>query len=348
MDSHPSLQPLAPMLREIDGTVTLCVDGSALSEIMRCPRAAYYKLLCRRVSSREDRALIFGKVFAKAMEWRYTNCGSVAVGEHQERLDALIDQWWAEEEPVELDSADPFDDPLATGIEENGKRSYLHAGRCKDVVRAYNQHYGEENFRVLGAETGFSYKLGGVLVEQGNGIMPVHWEGRPDLNLIVEDADGEFVVDFKTTGKFGGGDDSDPWRRWRNSSSMFGYCHQRWRSSGRVPFGFVIRCIVVRPPLKSNSSRSTLPRDSFEECSFPVTEARLLEWERNTLYAIQQWVRYAKENYWPMHDCAGYQCSFCPYLRVCRHAPDEAMMTMELDSSAFKVNTWTALRKEPV
>lgn len=332
---------LREMLREIDGTVTLCMDGSALSEITRCPRAAYYKLLRRRVSSREDRALIFGRVFARAMEWRYGQCGSGAVTpQQQETLDHLIDQWWLEAEPVEA-GVDPLDDPLATGVEENGKRSYLHAGRCKDVVRGYNQHYGDESFKVLGAETGFNYKLGEVKLTNGS-TLPVHWEGRPDLNLAIEDDQGDWIIDFKTTGKFGGGDDSDPWRRWRNSSSMLGYCHAHWKATGKVPLGFVIRCIVVRPPLKSATSRTTLPRDSFEEMSFPVTEARLVEWERNTLYAIQQWVRYAEDDYWPMHDCAGYQCSFCPYLRVCL-APDDVTRNVELDSAAFKVNDWRAL-----
>src|SRR6185436_13954570 len=144
------LEVLSPMLREVNGVLSLCVDGSALAEMHRCPKASYYKLIRRRVSSRDDRSLTFGKVCAVAWDWRYRTCGNRAMSAwEQEQQAQLIERSWPGYGESAVDLGD-MSDPLAgASVEEQGKRAYLHSGRCKDVMRLYNQEYGEEPFEVV-------------------------------------------------------------------------------------------------------------------------------------------------------------------------------------------------------
>lgn len=192
------LDILAPMIREVGGVRSLCLDGTALAAIHMCPRKSLYNLLLRRVSSREDRALTFGKVMAMAWDWRYRTCGSSAMGgaEQEEQLQ-LIRAAYAGLEP-ETEPADP----LAEGVfEENGKRSYLHAGRACDVMALYNAAYGDEPFEVVGTERHFEHPLGKLRLACWNeddndyDYLPLAWEGRYDMVVAV--AEGEWVVDGK-------------------------------------------------------------------------------------------------------------------------------------------------------
>jgi hypothetical protein len=348
------LETLAPMLREVNGVLSLCVDGSALSEIHRCPRAAYYKLIRKRVSAKEDKSLSFGKVCAVAWDWRYRHYGNKALHgvNDQAWQDQVIDRAYRELEPENgtLDGSNPCplcvpSDPLAgAGIEDQGKKAYLHAGRCKDVMRLYNENYGEEPFEVVATERSFETALG-VVTFGGRTIignvppttLPVIWEGRYDM--VVRNEYGDWIWDSKTSG-YWNTNEGDPWKEWRNSSALKGYCFHRWQESRTLPLGWIIQAAIVRPPLQCENKNS-LPRNQFERQEFPLAgEQVLLEWQRNTLVTIQMWVRMAEDGFWPMHDRGGFTCKFCSYLQICT-ANDDATRDLLLDSSSYKINNWS-------
>lgn len=362
------LDILAPMLREVNGVLSLCVDGSALSEIHRCPRASYYKLIRRRISAKEDRALIFGRVCAITWDWRYRTYGNQPVPPEDQHLqDAVIDKAYAELEPAyereESINANPFGDrptptatpdPFIVPVEENGKRSYLHAGRCKDVMRLYNQEYGEEPFKVVATERPFETPLGCVTIRDASYAdaagfviqpttyrrLPVIWEGRYDM--VIRNDYGEWVFDAKTSG-YWATDEGDPWKEWRNSSACKGYAFHRWKETGVLPFGWIIQAAIVRPPLKKESSRS-LPRNQFERQEFPFNgygEQVLLEWQRNTLSTLQAWVRMAEEEYWPMHDRNGFTCKWCSYLKLCTTHDEKTREMLLIQDVSYRYNDWS-------
>lgn len=337
-----TLENLDPMIRGVASVPSLCLDGSGLRDFHMCPRRAFYKLILRRASAVEDHALVFGKVMHIGWDWRYRVCGSRGITEAEEEQQmAVIDAAYARLEPP----CDAEDGPLAGVLDEmDEKRAYLHPGRAKDVMRLYNAHYGAEPFKVVATERHFEMRLGYVnVMRTEKGVypplyqrLPLVWEGRYDM--VVETPEGEWVVDHKTTSKWGGAFESDPWREWRVHSSCLGYCWHRWRETSRLPLGYVIRVAVVRPPLQRVTAKSP-PRNQFEEHSFPVKEAQLIEWERNVLSTVRGWVRYAEDEWWPMHDKAGYNCKFCEFQQVCA-APDEPSRAVLLDSSSYKVNDW--------
>lgn len=138
---------MTPPLHLVGGD-TIVISATQGEVIRTCAKMWAYRYLHRRVPTVPNEAAQGGKAFDSALNLRYLRCGSAPVDSatEQEML-AMIDKAY---EGVEL--------PL---------EEFRTPARYKEVVQAYNQHYGREPWEVLGVQVPFKVMLGEVTAPEG-------------------------------------------------------------------------------------------------------------------------------------------------------------------------------------
>lgn len=312
---------MRPSLELLDGE-TLVVDNSALEAFKACPRMFLYKHVYKRVRSGAAPARDAGKALHLALETRYLVAQSRAADADVEaRMLARLHEGFA---GVEM----PMDE-------------YRTEGRFAEVLRAYNQFWGAEPFRVLGAEVPFATELGWV------GKVRVVWQGRVDLVIQWDSGEVE-VLDHKTMNSWNG----SKLHEWENASGPKGYCWalSKLRELGQLDLprpvtGFTLNALVIRKP-DSGYGRSKLPREEFHRARFSYLPERIEEWRTNTLLWIETLLRYADSGVWPQNEkhCASYFGLPCPYLDVDSHPAEQRELV--LGSDLYADYDWSPLKQE--
>lgn len=324
------------------------VSPSQLETIRTCPRQFLYKYLHRRVEVVPDAATQGGKAFDQALNLRYQRLGASAITPEVEAEQlAIIDRAY---EGVEL--------PL---------EEFRTPARYKEVVQAYNQHWGEEPFRVLGVQVPFMVELGDVYPRHAStqgqelpGVVRVLLRGI--LDLFVQLGDYTIIVDTKTS-------KSDIGGSYDNSAQMKAYCWSlqelaRTNPGAGLPprvHAAMINGVTIRPPYKEGwspgkkfddatgkwvrTAKSTdRPRNDFMRtmpCFYSAE--RLEEWRQDTLLWVETalgWVTRGhfpqSENHCTFHQEAaftsyGYYGKPCPYLGVCSVPAEQRAMVLASD-----------------
>jgi hypothetical protein len=218
--------------------------------------------------------------------------------------------------------------------------SYRNLTTAQQLVKAYNDHYGPENFTILYQndkpviEASLMHDLGTV-----RGVRIV-FTGRVDLSVHY---DGKlWNVDHKTTSLYG----NSFWDDMGMSAQQRGYCWSLWKATGTLPAGYVINAIRVRRPTKADLAleEATFRADDFQRQFFTLAEADLHEWERNTLALVDEMLYHYENDFMPQKRkwCVG-KYGRCQFYDVCS-LPQDSRETI-LTSSLYENDTWTPLNK---
>lgn len=315
---------LAPLLKtDKEGHTYLGLDGSALEEFMRCPRAFLFKHFYKRVKANEKSDLTFGRYCHRALEFG------------REHVDRVLEECYSTG-PL------PEDD-------------FRTLARAKELMHAYYEGYiwgtpgtaghyehpgyKEENWRVLSTEKDFSRPLASY-VNPGPYSLEVRWEGVKDR--VVEASDGLWVVDAKTCKEF---NQETYWRAYGGAhTAMLGYCWDAFHEYGRLPQGYIIDVLCCRKPLQRPTAASA-PRNQFERRAFRLKEGDLERWERNTLAVIRNLLACVESGYYSQHDRKGFNCAWCEYADICAQPDDRSALNL-LGSGEFRDYTWTPQKRD--
>lgn len=340
---------MKPQLQLLDHT-TVVVSPSQLEKIRTCAKMWFYTHMCRRVEVVPDAATQGGHAFDQALNHRYKKLGSAAVDPATEaEMEAIIDAAYKD---VEL--------PL---------EEFRTPARYKEVLRAYNAHWGAEPFKVLGVQVPFAVQLGEVPVTPDFWLQyfqmafGASWETRPDfagvmyptvkvllhgiLDLYIEWLGHTMIMDTKTS-------KSDIDGNYENSAQMKAYCWAlqelaRVNPEAGLPthvHGAMINGVTIRPPYKAAervAKATDKPRNSFQRITSLYTQDRLDEWRKDTLRWVQTALGWVADNHYPANErhCTfhqdasfinyGYYGKPCPYLDVCTSPADVRLAKLESD-----------------
>jgi hypothetical protein len=349
-EAHGGEAVVTPKLELLDHQ-TIVVSPSQLEVIRSCPRMWYFKHLCRRVEVVPEAATMGGHAFDSALNLRYQKLGGAPCDLATEaEMHALIDAAYRD---VEL----PLDE-------------FRTPARYKEVISAYNAHWQQEPFEVLGVQVPFAVELGSVEVPdsfwvaywhaqqlQANGQLKttdIHCAPRVRvilrgiLDLFIRVGEHVFIMDTKTS-------KNDIGSGYSNSAQMKAYMWAlqelaRVNPDAGLPprvHGTMINGVVIRPPYKNSVRKPTdkdRPRNDFTR-TFPefFSQERLEEWRRDTLLWVEQALGWVARDHFPQKErhCTfhvdasftnyGYYGKCCPYLQVCPLPKEQRLTTLESD-----------------
>jgi hypothetical protein len=307
----------------------LFIDNSFLDLLQTCPRQAYYNRVIKRIPVAVSPGLNFGTAGHQVLDYRYKTCGSEKPSPEVETKQAAI----------------LMDFYSKTYFPEGDYRTLNHA--IEVFVHQYNLRWQAEPFSVLQDADGnpmveisfavpwFVYREGKILPLGEEGITVIYC-GRIDLAVLWKNR--VVIIDHKTTSVLG----NSFWDDQRISPQQLGYCWGFAKTTGRVPFEFVINAIRTKElPLRQSP---TWWAESFHRDGDFVTEDKLHEWEGNTTSLIEEFFWHRERNHFPMKKkwCCG-KYGRCGYYDVCNLLPLEQREEM-LRSTNFQDNLWTPLK----
>jgi hypothetical protein len=218
-------------------------------------------------------------------------------------------------------------------------RTYEHACR---VMAAYNATYTNEPFTILKSaigkpiiEASFIFKLGTV---NGTDVMYI---GRLDTG--IENKDGTWSQDHKTTFQFGQSFDDDM----AMNGGQLGYVFALWQILGVRPQGYIIDAVRVRKPSRKAEYEGIAPVDSedFKRIPFNVSEDNLAEWREDVLCIVQNIFLAYDHGFYPRHrkHCVT-KYGRCDFYDVC--SLPRASRDGVLNSNLYETNEWSPLNKQ--
>jgi hypothetical protein len=337
---------VTPKLELLDHQ-TIVVSPTQLETMKTCPRMWHYRQMWRRVRAAADGARDGGKAFDAALNRRYTQAGNGPVTPDLEaEMLADIDAGFA---GLDL----PLDE-------------YRTAVRYKEVVRAYNERYGQENFEVLSVQMPFTVPLGEVPVsakfwltymEDKHGLdcdlnkMPGHVQVllHGILDLLVRRDDGlTLIVDTKTANQWNAQRQAEydnhgqmkayAWAvpRIRAQAEALGVSDPALVRLPEVVHGCMPNVVVIRKPYAREGSASkpnALARNEFHRLVTTYTPERLEEWRVDALAYIEQTFRYVASGHWPQNEkhCSHHYGKKCSYCDVCFVPKVQRQIVLESD-----------------
>lgn len=298
-----------------DGSKHIIIDGSATTTYCTCPREAEYAYIKRRKLNVESPALRFGKHIHTALAHHYT-------------LRAFGSSWT---EMIHKTLTDAFTEtPCAT-------EGWRNLGQAVEVYNAYLREYpGETDFTVAFHNNKPLIELPFVLHLGTMSIMGtdynIHYAGR--IDLVVEEAEGLFVVDHKTTSV--GGDTF--WAAFDLSAPMRGYVYAAQLLTGKPIVGYIVNALFSRKP-----TRTGCPIE-FGRTRYFTHEppGQIDEWLKNLYDIVGTFVINLERGYFPRHtnNCKRIY-GLCDYHSVCMLPADSRPGA--LGSARFTENLWTPL-----
>jgi hypothetical protein len=336
---------MQPKLELLDNE-TIVVSPSQLEVIRSCPRMWYFKHLARRVEVVPEAATMGGHAFDSALNLRYQKLGSAPCDPDTEaEMHALIDASYRD---VEL----PLDE-------------FRTPARYKEVISAYNAHWQQEPFEVLGVQVPFAVEIGSVYASNEFWHVVLGYSTaeayaacearrrvrvilRGLLDLFIRVGEHVFIMDTKTS-------KNDIGSGYSNSAQMKAYMWAlqelaRVNPEAGLPprvHGTMINGVIIRPPYKNSVRKPTdkdRPRNDFTR-TFPefFSQERLEEWRRDTLLWVEQALGWVARDHFPQNErhCTfhvdaaftnyGYYGKCCPYLQVCPLPKEQRLTTLESD-----------------
>lgn len=289
---------------------TLVIDNSRLECFTTCPRLAQYRILDKKTFSKSRIALEFGKAIHKALEVRYVQTD---INNETGLLDAQVQVLQKEFEQIVV----PPDD-------------FRTLDRAIETMQLYNAYYSRESFKVLAyngkpfVEQSFAVPLGQV------GGYKVIWTGR--IDMLVEDDQGIFIFDHKTTSVLG----TTFFKDFVLASGVTGYNYSVRKILGKPVRGTIINAIANR-----KGSKSGTPTEFSREKVYQLDQ-HLKEWEQDMLHIASDFLHNIKRGYFPKHTkwCMG-KYGACEFFEVCSLPPEQRNIL--LNSDMYATDNWSPI-----
>jgi hypothetical protein len=314
----------------IDPTLrVLHLDGSGSGTCGDCMLKGWFSYVAGMVEGRQGGyvsvwdsvPMVAGKAIHAALETRYkaAPAGLPSTTNLTAALTASDAVWQGKE----------FREPLP-GKEPEWRTS----ARCLELLAAYFNHWGEEDFVVREVEAPFSRRIGDL--DGPGGKWAVLWQGRRDLTVVYRKSNGaEWVMDHKTSTD----ERSDQVRKWTRNRGQLGYVWSRGLKTGRRPEGFVMNILQWRKPLARAAKEGSKPRNEFDRVPIPVEDWMIDEWKAGVLADAQRIIDAYGAKCWP---ASGKDCAFCPFFNYCTLPPKDRETALER-SGNLKPQTWSPL-----
>lgn len=319
-----------PLLKQVLVDGAFVIDNSSFEMLTTCPRSALYYILMKRRTAAKRSALNFGGAVHAGLEIRYKDELGIACP----TKDLLTRQVQA--------SMDYFTKNSVDGDE------FRTPQRCVEVLEAYNEKYASEPFSVVhllngtkACELSFAVPIGEVqvLVDQPGGgpshyiTIPCVWTGKVDV--AIEWENGLWVMDHKTTSILG----DTYFNQFYNSNQMIGYCWALSHVLDKPVRGALMNVLAIRRPTKTGKSIE------FVRQRFEYPQARIEEWQTNTLQILEDFFHMCSKDYFPMHTqwCIG-KFGQCPYFDVCTVPTDQREFMLQ--SGLYEEVDWSPLKKD--
>ncbi len=295
----------------------MVIDNFALTMHQACPAKYDLRIRNRWTSRRKSGALNFGAVLHEGLASYYRN------GATKHALPGAlmaIKENWKEDQPAE---------------------DFRTLEKCLRTMMEYAEHYGSENFTVLGApenpliENHFTLDTELYLplcwhetVDPATGLVtgttgcghlhpmsePIRYQNCSICSLplepleyggifdgVVSFAGRYFILEHKTTTQFG----SYYFDQYNPNNQVTGYIWAARKLSGQPVGGAIINAIGIYKASATKFGRQITTR----------TEAQISEWLKNVWYEASEIQINQKNNYWPMRtgSCTMYgKCEFHP------------------------------------
>jgi hypothetical protein len=315
------------LLRRIKETedFVLEIDNSSLEYFNVCSRAAQHYLVDGKEKSDVRSSLIQGGAHHKGQE--IINRVGVSQESVKKGVNAIAD-YYKEELPV---------------IPEGEWRT---PNRVIEDFEKYCKFYQTELWKVLEkdsnklVEVPFAIPLGevefnGTPMNNGQNVGKIYvvWTGKVDL--MIEWEDQNWVVDHKTSSIKG----EHWWNQYTLSQPIIGYVWAAQRITGKPFVGAVINGIFLRKPSRTGV------QVEFERRRFYYEPWRIMEWEKNTMVTVSDFLAHLKRGFFPQETvwCVG-KYGLCQYFDVCTAAPQERKPI--LDSPKYRDVTWSPLENK--
>lgn len=281
----------APIRKSFKDGVQFAFDSTSLTLAMECPRKYHYRMIRNIVPGSVSVHLLFGGIYAAALEHFY---GLRAQGIDLETAvletirKAMIDSWDAES-----------NQPLSFNDVRKTRPSLIR------TIVWYLAQFGEEekgsmSTHVLAngkaaVELSFALEISDDLLYCGH------------LDRVVDFAGSLYWMDQKTTGSTVG-----PYffESYKLSNQFMGYT---W--AGHIMFESPVRGgICDAAQIAVNFSR-------FERGLLAYSQQQLEEWQRNTVWQINNIRSLTQLDVWPMNLTACGNYGGCPYRSICKAHP---------------------------
>lgn len=275
-------------------------DGTSLTLAQECPRKYYYRMIRNIVPKTTSVHLLFGGIYASALEHFYQlRADGIELEDAVLRTvrKAMFDSW---EHPL---------DEAGNRLEGGKPIDFLDDKKTRiNLIRTivwYLAEYGDERDSAMqthrlangkaAVELSFALELTDDILYCGH------------LDRVVEFGDHLYWMDQKTTGSTIGKYFFDSYRM---SNQFIGYS---W--AGHIMFSSPVRGgIIDGAQIAANFSR-------FERGFFSVTQARIEEWVDNTIWSIKKLQSLTALRKWPMNLTACNNYGKCPYQSLCSADP---------------------------
>lgn len=265
-------------------------DSTSISSAMTCQRKYYYEMV-RRIQPRTTSVhLIFGKIYASALELFYKE--RAAGKPHDEALItvvryALIESWDStEQKPVYFDDTKKTRPNLIRTIiwylEQFGKEQ-------DDGLTTYHLTDGKP-----AVELSFAIELTPEIVFCGH------------LDRVVQMGSETYVMDQKTTG---GALSNYYFRQFDTSVQMTGYAF-----AGKMILKSPVRGVIV------DAAQIAVNFTEFGRGITTRSQDQIDDWFESVLRTVQGVWQSADEDYYPMNysSCGNY--GGCPFLTLCTNS----------------------------
>ena len=146
------------------------------------------------------------------------------------------------------------------------------------------------------------------------------------IDRLVTFAEGTYVMDRKTT-----------------NSALGASYFDNFNPDNQMSLYTLAAKIIYKTPVKGviiDAAQIQVGATKYARGFTYRSEAQLTEWLIDTTYWLDQAVRYAEANYWPMNDKACNNHGGCVFRRVCSKSPDIRHKFLESD---FHKEPWNPL-----
>lgn len=274
---------------------TLNVDSSILNTIQNCARKTQYSFIYNLQPYEKDEALEKGDLMHKMLEVYY----SLRLDNGADRESGL----W--KELISEANIYPGDDPMVTGIEAGiyfASKMSISSEISEEVIdqfKAYVDYYRHDGWHPIAVE-----EVGSKVLYQDEDVRIIY---DFKIDLIAEQ--GRIIApwDHKT-----GSRRKDPSSL---SNQFIGYC-----------YGLGTNQILIN---KIGFQKSLKPAERFQRYTLPISDDRIQEWIKNSIYWTLEYQKMVEQDNFPMNLTSCDKYSGCIFSRICESDPDNRDWKME-------------------
>lgn len=333
-------------------------DSTSITLASTCLRKYYYSAIEGWRARHKSPHLIFGGVYASALEHYYKLI--IVDGKSKDEAlravvrEALVSTWEKYDETIseQQDAAVRIDNPTAGGdqppiplpdnaiaqiaaddeqFRRNGGRPWAstHAAKTRGaLIRTiiwYIDHFEEDPIEVITLSNGKPAVEYSFSLAVDNGIVfSGHWDR---LGLY---SSRPYVVDQKTTG---GTLSRHYFDQYKPDTQMSMYTF-----AGKAVLGEPIRGVII------DAAQIAVGFTRFERGETTRTEMEILEWYEGSMYTIEKARAATREEYFPMNTASCGNYGGCEFRRVCSTVPSLRANALQADF-VRRDKTWDPLER---